>query len=127
MKNHTGETTGTGVQLLGFGKVIPALKQGMMISRASWQEGEFIFMQVPSRVPHAVIPKMSSLPEAVKQEFINREKKTTSESGDAPHNHSTIDYSNQIAKVHQDNTIFGYTASPQDILAEDWFIKTAEY
>ena len=122
MNNFNKDTVGTAVQLLSFDNALVALKRGLMIRRYSWSQGTFIFQQVPSRVPNEVIPKMSSLPEAVKSEFQRRERQTTSEAGDAPHNHSTIDYKNQIAIVHPDNHIFGYCPSCEDILSDDWVI-----
>jgi len=92
-----------------FGDAIEALKQGKMIQREGWNgKGLFVFRQVPSQIPADVIPKMQSLPDAVKAEFEKRGK--------------GIEYSNQMAIVNQENEINGWVPSGSDALAEDWVI-----
>lgn len=94
---------------LSFGDAIAALKQGLRVSRVGWNgKGMFIFMQVPSEIQTEVIPKMQSLPNSVKNEFLRRG--------------GNIKYKNQLAMVYPDNTIFGWIASPSDVLEEDWCI-----
>ena len=65
-------------------------------------------MQVPATIPPEIIPKMQSLPQSVKDEFIRRE--------------ASIHYCNQFALVKQDNTINGWAPSSADTLATDWCI-----
>lgn len=92
-----------------FGEAIEAVKQGKRITREGWNGiGMFVFRQVPAEIPLEVIPKMQSLPESVKEEFIKR--------GDS------IRYSNQLALVKVDNSINGWAPSTADTLAEDWLI-----
>ena len=92
---------------LTYGHAITALKEGKMVQRAGWNgAGMFVFMQVPATVPAAIVPKMSSLPEEVKEALTLR-------GGD-------LQYSNQFALVKEDNTINGWVASSADTLAEDW-------
>lgn len=69
----------------------------------------FIFQQVPSIIPIDVVPKMQSLPQSVKDEFVRRQG-------------ATISYKNQLAMVYPDNTIYGWVASPSDVLEQDWCI-----
>ena len=108
-----------GQNLVDFGEAIKSLKAGKRIQRKGWNgKGMFVFMQVPSSVPAEVVPRMSSLPDAVKVEFSRRldsmNKDLKVDAG--------IRYQNQLAMVYPDNTIFGWLASPSDILSEDWII-----
>lgn len=116
------ETVGTAIQLVPFGKAIEALKQGKMVQRKGWNgKGMFIFMQVPSQVDMSIVPKMTSLPDSVKAEFLNRilgNEEREIEFDD----YNSIRYQNQIAMVYPDNNIYGWVASPSDILEEDWII-----
>jgi Protein of unknown function (DUF2829) len=95
---------------LDFGRAISALKNGRRVAREGWNgKGLFIFMQVPATIPSTVIPNMQSLPADVKEEFMRR-------------NVDSISYKNQLAMVYPDNTIYGWVASPSDVLEEDWCI-----
>ena len=50
-----------------------AIDSYSMVQRIKWKgENKFVFKQVPSEIPMSVVPKMQSLPEAVKNEFQNR-------------------------------------------------------
>ena len=92
MNEAKNETVGTGTNLVSYGKAVKALKEGRMIQRVGWNgKGMFVFRQVPSLVPVAIIPKMSSLPESVKEKMIKRNK--------------PIEYSNQLALVKPDNSV----------------------
>jgi len=80
-----------------------------MIQRSGWNgKGMFAFMQVPAVIETEIIPKMQSLPQSVKDEFVKRGGK--------------ISYSNQVALVNTDNMITGWNPSVTDTLAEDWII-----
>lgn len=114
--NLAKETVGTAKQLISFGEATEALKKGKMVQRKGWNgKGLFIFMQIPSQVPGNIVPKMTSLPQSVKDEFKRRED--TQEGNDG-----TISYQNQIAMVYPDNNIYGWVASPSDVLEQDWII-----
>lgn len=92
-----------------FGQAIEALKQGKIVSRAGWNgKNLFVFRQVPSEVPAEIIPKMTSLPPAVKAVLVK--------SG-AP-----ITYQNQFCIVYPDNSLHGWQPSGSDALATDWQI-----
>ena len=55
-----------------------AIETYPMIQRNGWNgKGLFVFKQIPSEVPITVVPKMQSLPEAVKDEFLRRTKTET--------------------------------------------------
>jgi hypothetical protein len=113
---QANETVGTAQQLVNFGKAIEALKQGKRVQRAGWNgKGLFIFMQVPSSVSRDIVPRMTSLPQSVKDEFERRFNGPSMTDG-------TIKYQNQIAMVYPDNNIYGWVASPSDVLEEDWII-----
>ena len=95
-----------------FGQAIEALKEGKIVSRAGWNgKGLFVFRQVPSEVPSEIIPKMTSLPQAVKEVFIK--------SG------GSIKYQNQFCIVYPDNSLHGWQPSGSDALATDWEIYSA--
>lgn len=107
--NTANETVGTGNQLVSFGDAVKALKQGKRVQRKGWNGKDlFIFEQVPSQVPFDIIPRMSSLPQSVKDILITRGY--------------SITYSNQIAIVKPNNEINGWSPSTADSLAEDWII-----
>lgn len=92
-----------------FGEAIEALKEGKMCAREGWNgNGLFVFMQVPAEINSEIIPKMQSLPQSVKDEFEKRG--------------GGIRYKNQYAIVYPDNTIFGWSPSGSDTLADDWYI-----
>jgi len=92
-----------------FGEAISALKKGRRVARDGWNgKGLFVFMQVPAEISIDIIPKMQSLPNSVKDEFIKRG--------------NSINYSNQMAIVNQNNEINGWTPSGSDALATDWVI-----
>lgn len=111
---------------LSFGHAIEAMKQGKRAARKGWnQKGMFVFIQIPSQISYEVVSKMQSLPQLVKDEFINRIYKA-SDSGALMMNVNdpllSIKYQNHFGIVYPDNTISGWTASPSDILKNDWEI-----
>ena len=102
---------------LTFGHAIEALKQGKRVAREGWNgKGMFVFMQVPSDINEGIVPNMQSLPQSVKDEFVRR----FDEKRQVPL--TEIHYRNQLAMVYPDNTIYGWLASPSDVLEEDWCI-----
>jgi hypothetical protein len=110
------ETVGTANALVSFGKAIEALKQGKRVQRKGWNgKGLFIFEQVPSSVPAEIVPKMTSLPQSVKDEFKRRFEGSEMTDG-------SIKYQNQLAMVYPDNNIYGWVASPSDVLEQDWIV-----
>lgn len=97
------------ITCMTFGLAIEALKLGKKMTRTGWNGKElFVFMQVPSEINNEIVPKMQSLPQSVKDEFVKRG--------------GNISYSNQMAIVKPDNSINGWVPSVSDILAEDWLI-----
>lgn len=106
-----------------FGQAIEALKQGKRVSRSGWNDKRlFIFMQVPSVIPMEIVPKMQSLPQAVKDEFEKRFINKDYAVGVDPIEMNSIKYKNQLAMVYPDNTIYGWVASPSDVLETDWCV-----
>lgn len=94
---------------MNFGQAIENLKEGFPVAREGWNgKGMFIFMQVPAEIPVETIPKMQSLPNPVKEHLLKR---------GVP-----LKYSNQLAIVHPDNRINGWTPSVSDTLADDWTV-----
>lgn len=92
-----------------FGEAVEAAKAGKRIAREGWNgKGMFVFQQVPSDINEDVIPRMQSLPQSVKDEFARRG--------------GSIRYRNQLAMVYPDNTVYGWVASPSDVLENDWCI-----
>lgn len=92
-----------------------AIEKYPMVQRIGWNgKGLFVFQQVPSEIPMTVVPKMQSLPEAVKDEFLRRTETETNYPFDS------IRYNNQLAIVDKENNINGWAPSVSDALAEDW-------
>jgi len=99
---------------MNIGKAVEALNEGKMVKRQDW-DGMFIFRQVPSEVKKEVVPKMTSLPQSVKDELGRR-------FSDQNENIDAIYYSNQIALVQQSNLITSWTPTVIDLFADDWEI-----
>lgn len=96
-------------EFVSFGEAVRALKEGKRVTRNGWNgKGLFVFMQVPSEIGLEIIPRMQSLPQSVKDEFIRRGM--------------DIRYHNQMALVYPDNSISGWSPSGTDSLSEDWII-----
>lgn len=94
-----------------FGNAIEALNQGKAVTRSNWKgkgEGVFIFMQVPSQVAVEVIPRMTSLPAAIKAKVLERKL--------------PLRYQDQFAMVTPDNHVYGWSPTVGDSLATDWCI-----
>jgi len=99
---------------LDFGWAICALKAGKLVTRAGWNgKGLFVFKQVPATINREIVPKMQSLPQAVKDEFEKR-------FNDPNQQIDAIYYDNQLALVNPSNLITGWAPSVSDALAEDW-------
>ena len=98
-----------------FGEAIEALNNFKIVRRSSWREGEFVFKQVPTEIPRSIVPKMTSLPDSVKEEFERR-------FNDPAEQVNSITYAYQLAHVNSSNLIIGYSPSVIDTLAEDWVI-----
>lgn len=108
---------------LNFGQAIAALHEGKRVSREGWNgKGMFVFKQVPSKIDMTIVPKMQSLPESVKAEFMRRHNAGEYPVGVDPIMMNSINYKNQLAMVYPDNTIYGWVASPSDVLESDWCI-----
>ena len=93
-----------------FGQAIAALENGLIVSQEGWK-GMFVFRQVPSTVPAGIVPKMTSLPQSVKDVIVSR-------GGD-------ITYQNQFCIVYPDNSFHGWQPSGADCLATTWCIHEA--
>ena len=121
---EANETVGTAKQLVSFGEAVKALKEGKRVQREGWNgKGLFIFEQVPSSVPAEIVPKMTSLPQSVKDEFQRRfEYGKTTNNLRAKEDMKSITYQNQLAMVYPNNKIYGWVASPSDVLENDWII-----
>lgn len=97
---------------MSFGQALVYLQAGVPCRRSGWRPitpavgAPFVFKQVPSEVPAAIIPKMTSLPQQVKDLVVARGL--------------PLRYDNQFAQVSVDNEVSGYTPAPEDLLANDW-------
>lgn len=91
-----------------FGQALEALRQGGIVSRAEWMASGVIFRQVPSMVPADIIPRMTSLPPAVKAMAASR--------------NLPLRYQNQFAVLTPYNDVRSWSPSIEDIEATDWII-----
>jgi len=115
---EAGETVGTGTPTFDFGEAMTHLKKGKMLQRIGWNgKGLFIFRQVPSIVSIDIVPKMTSLPDEVKNEFIRRNAEGN---GASITELRSIRYSNQIVIVKPNNEINNWAPSVSDAMATDW-------
>ena len=94
---------------LNYGQAIEALKEGQRIAREGWNgKGLFVYKQIPAEIGLHIIPKMQSVPQAVKDVMV----KTG----------TTLNYTNQMAIVNANGRVDSWVASSSDTFAEDWVI-----
>jgi len=92
-----------------FGEAIEHMRDGGYVRREGWNgTGMYAFKQVPSKVPANIVPKMSSLPQSVKDRMQLE--------GVSP------DYQNQMVIVKPDGSIDNWVASSSDTFALDWIL-----
>lgn len=92
-----------------YGQTLELLQIGNSMRRKAWEEGKFITMQMGTRVPSDVIPKMTSLSNTAKDILISR-------------NAQYIEYKEQILLVNAKNQATNYIPSMEDTFAPDWEI-----
>jgi hypothetical protein len=90
-----------------------ALNEGKRIARQEWMDSfgkhfPFVYKQLSVEIGIDIIPNMQSLPQSVKDVFIQRNK--------------PIHFVDQMAMVFNDNTIDSWSPSVTDIFATDWVI-----
>jgi len=101
---------------VSIGLAAEALKQGKRVRCADWPaDKKFIFVQVASSIGSAIVPKMQSLPQPVK-DYFQSTFDSPSEQIDA------IYYGNQIALVGLSNSIESYSPTCRDLLSDYWEI-----
>ena len=113
--------------MVTFGEAVLALKEGKRVQRKGWNGSDlFVFRQVPAEISvEEVVPKMQSLPQSVKDEFLRRLERgkfMSAPSKQVMEMYGSIKYDNQLAIVKPNNEINGWAPSITDILAEDWII-----
>lgn len=102
---------------MNFSAVIECLKKGGYASRSTWHDNQEIVMQIPQCIAKDVVPKMTSLPEAIKPKI------STVGSGEISYHDQVI----MITFTDDDKTPASatyYIPSWEDILAEDWSCTT---
>lgn len=95
---------------LSFGEAIQLLKVGYPLRRSGWNgKGMFICKQIPAHIESDIIPKMQSLPQAVKERILK--------------GNGFIDYTDQCL-IYNENTgrADSWNPSVADIFATDWEI-----
>lgn len=104
---------------LTFGAAMEVLKNGGLVQRSTWDNGSFVFRQIPSTVSKDIVPKMQSVPDKAKKVFEKRFEDPKEET-------DSISYHNQLAFVNKSNLVSGYAPTPEEALADDWFEVEAE-
>lgn len=95
--------------LISFDDAVNALNEGKRVATIrQYVEGEFVFKQIPAIISIDVVPKMTSLPQSVKDEFLRR-------------THSAIEYKHQWALVKTNNLISYFVPTVEEIEGE-WII-----
>lgn len=95
-----------------FSSAVQWLKVQKCIRRISWPEGTFVVKQVPADIPFEIIPKMTSLPNSVKNLLLGR-------SADA-----AIHYRNQMVQIDRNGIANAWQPNAEDVFADDWQIVT---
>lgn len=91
-----------------FSSAVQWLKALGCVRRISWPEGTFVVKQVPADIPSDIIPKMTSLPDSVKNLPLSR-------SADA-----SIHYRHQMLQIDCDGIANAWQPNAEDVFAEDW-------
>ncbi len=112
-------------QGLDFGWAICALKAGKLVTRAGWNgKGMFLFVRPDDELTTGFIPKVKSLPQAVK-DYIDKhvdDKQNPGEEGITP-----VKFTAYLCMKAADGSIVnGWLASQTDMLAEDWQLFEAQ-
>lgn len=99
---------------LTFSEVLVFLKEGYCVSREKWRQDRCVLvMQIPAVIPKEVVPKMTSLPNGIKDAI-------------KENNIDGISYHDQVLKLVFNNqeavSATYYPPSWEDIFAEDWFV-----
>ena len=98
---------------MNFPAVIECLKKGGHASRSTWHDNQEIVMQIPQCIAKDVVPKMTSLPAAIKPKI------STVGSGEISYHDQVIMITfTDDSKTPASATY--YIPSWEDILAEDW-------
>ena len=94
---------------LPFSTIIGALEAGKLCYRSGWNGmGMRVYKQVPSKIDPAVVPKMTSLSDTVKEALMIRKQGPS--------------YRHQLALLQQDGTVDSWVPSVSDIFSRDWSI-----
>jgi hypothetical protein len=104
---------------MNFAQALEAFKEGNPVSRYSWNNKLFVFRQVPSIISKDIVPKMQSVPDAVKAVFQMKFDNPSEQVSD-------LHYIDQFAIVDSSLFIRGWAPSPADTLSEDWYIVSAD-
>lgn len=92
-----------------FGGALIALKAGKLVARKGWNgKGMFIVKQIPATIGVDIIPRMTSLPQSVKNVLSNRNQ--------------AISYESQMLIVNTEGRADSWVPSSSDCFAEDWEI-----
>lgn len=94
---------------LNFGQALEALKKGQLAAREGWNgKGMFIVKQIPAVISVDIIPRMQSLPQSVKDVFVERNQ--------------PISYESQMLIINSSGRADSWVPSSSDCFAEDWMI-----
>lgn len=96
-----------------FSSAVQWLKAQKCLRRTSWPEGTFVVKQVPADIPSEIIPKMTSLPDSVKNLLLSR-------SADA-----SIHYRHQMLQIDRNGIANAWQPNAEDVFAEDWQLVMA--
>lgn len=108
---------------LSFGSALDAIKGGHLVARSGWNgKGMFIFMRPSDELETGFIPKVKSLPQAVK-DWIDKNLDDKVNQGEG--GLTKVKFTAYLCMKAADNSIVnGWLASQTDMLSEDWEIIT---
>lgn len=101
---------------LNIGEAVDSLKEYNICYRDSWEEGTYIYLQIPNIIKKDIIPNMTSLPSSVKDK-INEKILNSNYQVDS------LYYNNQITIVNSSLLMKGWSPTIDDILATDWITE----
>lgn len=102
-----------------FGRALEFAKDGRLIARKGWNgKGMFVFMRPEDELDtHTIITKVKSLPQSVKNYFLEKENNDLPEEQGL----TKVKFTAYLCMKASDGTIVnGWLASQADMLADDW-------
>ena len=101
------------MKLVSFSEAIAAMEEGKMVTREDMPSNMFLFKRSETEVKPDIVPKMNSLPQAVKQRL-----------EDTGYSLEFFSQINQVVIKDEDETAYitNYDIQNADVFGEQWIV-----